>query len=243
VTRLRRTRVGGIGEAPSTLLADLFPGDVATAEWWGAGPVAELLPAEREAIARSVPKRQSEFAAGRICVRRALTALGVPCGPLLSGYDRLPLWPQAIVGCISHTNGYCGAAIAREAEFLGIGLDVETIANVDERLAPLICTPSEIAWLTGQPIGRHRSLTALLFSAKECLFKCLFPITKEWFNFLDVSVEVRDDTFYADFADRLGGGLPPARPPGRFAFHDGLVVTGLTLYRREQSNDAKHRPG
>ena len=61
----------------SAALADLFPDAAVVAELRTRGEVGLLMPAEAAHLGRTVPKRAQEFAAGRLCARRALAELGI----------------------------------------------------------------------------------------------------------------------------------------------------------------------
>ena len=63
------------------------------------------LPAD-EAISmvRAVPRRRVEFATGRLCARRAMAALGHARVSIPRAQDRVPIWPDGIVGSITHTD-------------------------------------------------------------------------------------------------------------------------------------------
>ena len=69
-----------------------------------------LLPEEAPAIARAIPKRQAEFAAGRRAARAALTTLGHPAQAIPVGDRRAPIWPQGTVGAITHDQGHADHA-------------------------------------------------------------------------------------------------------------------------------------
>jgi hypothetical protein len=58
----------------------LFPPGVAVAVRREPGDPADLLPGEAVYVAKAVPKRINEFAAGRACARRALATFGMPGG-------------------------------------------------------------------------------------------------------------------------------------------------------------------
>ena len=65
---------------PATLsatFASLFPSGVVAAELRAPGDASLLWPEEAASVANAVPKRIQEFAAGRLCARRALAAMGV----------------------------------------------------------------------------------------------------------------------------------------------------------------------
>ena len=73
---------------------------------------AELFPEERACLAKAVEKRRAEFGTARVCARRALAQLGFPPMPLVPNKDRSPVWPQGVVGSITHTRGYCAVIVA-----------------------------------------------------------------------------------------------------------------------------------
>jgi 4'-phosphopantetheinyl transferase EntD len=242
---------------PSEAILSLFPAGVRAAELRTAGDAALLSEAERRCVDRAAPKRVQEFAAGRLCARRALAELGIHNFPLLSARDRQPLWPAAAVGSISHTQGYCAAVVGLQTQFAGLGLDTESSAAVGAELWPQICTAQELALLHAlAPAGRVRA-ASLIFSAKEAFYKCQYPITAEWLEFTDISIE--PDSWQLDAGRYV---VRPARPlqlvaehyqplQGRFRFHDGFVSSGFALVRLvvpkhlegglEQDLDIEHR--
>ncbi len=185
---------------------------------------------EARAIARAVPKRAAEFAAGRACARRALAELAILDFALRVGPDREPLWPQGVTGSITHTAGFCGVAVARRTEMASLGIDAERRGAVARRLWRHIATEREILWLEGLPEARATDMASLVFSAKEAFFKCQFPLTREWLSFSDVSVSVESRVLRLMPSRRLA--LQALLPPpwtGRYALSGALVVTGFGL--------------
>src|SRR5688572_22552902 len=75
-------------------------------------PEAVLFPEERAAVQNAVLSRRQQFAAGRSLARQAWQTLGQPPCALPSDVQRVPIWPPGIVGCITHTQIWCGAAVA-----------------------------------------------------------------------------------------------------------------------------------
>ena len=69
---------------------------------------------ERPAVARAAPVRRREVAAGRRAARRALVAAGAAKAAIPANPDRLPEWPNGIVGSISQTNRLAVAAVAHD---------------------------------------------------------------------------------------------------------------------------------
>lgn len=136
-------------------------------------------------IQRSVAKRQAEFLAGRLCARAALQRLdGLDCIPAI-GEDRAPVWPGHISGSITHSTGHAAAIVAHKAQWRGLGMDLENLLELEraERLAGEILTPAELQRLALIPREQHALLVTLTFSAKESLFKALYPLVHKRFYF------------------------------------------------------------
>ncbi|MGH8149329.1 MAG: 4'-phosphopantetheinyl transferase family protein [Steroidobacteraceae bacterium] len=193
------------------------------------GPDA-LLEEEAGYVARAVPKRVGEFAAGRACARRALADLRITGFALGVGPDREPLWPPGVTGSITHTRGFCGAAVARHAATAGLGIDAERRDALHRRLWRRIATPGELDWLEGLPPQLALDMASVLFSAKEAFFKCQFPVTREWLNFTDVRVSVERPRLRIWPERHLALGRRAAPPwEGRYALAGALVVAGFSL--------------
>ncbi len=117
---------------------------------------------------------------------------GVTGFPLSVGADRQPLWPVGLIGSITHTAGYCAAAVAERSGLIAVGLDSETVGDVSRDIWPTICGASEAEWLRSLPADRQDAAITLIFSAKEAFYKCQYPLTREWLDFHDLIVEPVD---------------------------------------------------
>lgn len=219
----------------SPLLRSLFPPGVAGAELGSAGDPSLLFADEVRYLGQAAPKRIQEFAVGRLCARRALAEFGFTSCPLLVNSDRRPQWPDAVVGSISHTAGMCGAVVASQRQFRGIGLDMEIVDWVTQEIWPYICTPEELAGLSVLHEPKRNRYAALIFSAKESLYKCQPSTIQEWLEFSDVTLDLPSGTANAGsftlrpgrrIASAADGALPFT---GRFAFHGNHVLTGMAL--------------
>jgi 4'-phosphopantetheinyl transferase EntD len=208
----------------------LFPPGVIAAESDQPGRVELLLPEEAACLGRSVPERRQEFAAGRLCARRALAELGIENFAVIAAPDRQPLWPPAIVGSITHTVGLCAAVVALRSRFAGLGVDTEIVGRVTTELRARICVAAELAWIDSLPDAQRAGAAALVFAAKEAFYKCQSPLTGEWLGFQDVRIETAVDTFR----------IFPIRPlalmklttlplAGRYRFHQVFVSAGVAL--------------
>jgi 4'-phosphopantetheinyl transferase EntD len=219
----------------STGLRDLFPPGVAVAELRGPGDVRLLYPAEAESLKGSVPKRVGEFAAGRLCARRALAEFGIHNFALRVGDKRQPLWPAHMIGSISHTTGLCAAVVAEREHLVAVGLDSEVAGQVPEDIWPTICLPEEMDWLAALPEPMRAAGATLIFSAKEAFYKCQYPLVREWLDFHDVKVqppawgEARGE-FKVGATRRIALEERTELPLiGRFAFHEQFVSVGIAL--------------
>ena len=191
----------------------------------------ELYPEERVSIQNAVAKRQREFGAGRSCARKAMARLGIKDSPLLKGPDGQPVWPAGIVGAISHSNVWCGAAVARKEDIRGIGLDIETIDRVRMHIAKKVLTPLEMEWV--KPSGEEAQMRlALLFSAKETVFKCVAPVYGKRFGFYDMVIThaTEEQSFEVKLDDKISAEvLNCSTLIGQYLMHAGDVCTGMVL--------------
>lgn len=179
-------------------IARLLPDHVEVAETTADLPDSVLLGEESSVIHGALPKRRAEFVTARGCARRALRRLGYPPVPILSGPRREPLWPEGVVGSLSHCEGYRAAAVATASRSAALGIDVEIAAPLPENVAGLITVGDEPRML-GDLAGTLPNVAwdRVLFSAKESIFKVWFPLARSWLDFTEceVSLDVRDKTF------------------------------------------------
>jgi 4'-phosphopantetheinyl transferase EntD len=235
--RFCQTSVMTIASHPATLspaLSGLFSPGAVAAELRIPGDIELLLPAEARHLGRAVPKRAREFAAGRLCARRALAEFGIVDFAIEVAADRQPVWPASIAGSITHTAGFCAAVVAERGLFSGLGLDCEVVGDVKVEIWSRVCVPAETAWLRALPASQRQAAVTLLFSAKEAFYKCQYPITQERLDFLDVRVEAAwgasEGQFRIHPTRTLGIGLRTALPMhGRYLFHQEFVTAGVGL--------------
>jgi 4'-phosphopantetheinyl transferase EntD len=167
------------------MIERIVPSVVCVVEGQNTPQDVSLFPEESIVVRTAVEKRRREFRAGRACARLALAALGIHDVPIASGPRREPLWPAGIVGSITHCRGYVAAAVASSDHLTALGIDVEERGAVGSDLESFICTPGEVE--------RHRacedaSWRTLLFSAKESVFKALYPLRHLELEFPDLEV-------------------------------------------------------
>jgi len=224
----------------SPQVQSLFPPGVAAAELHGQGDPALLFPEELRCVPSALEVRLRQFAGGRLCARRALVELGLPDAPLLMApAARWPLWPEGVIGSITHTEQYCAAVATRAAGYLGLGLDSEHVSAVFPHLADRICTDRELERIAAAPADRRQAALALAFSAREAFYKAQYPLTREALGMQDVYIELDVERLSGEFkvlpVRRLQlERLLPGPWPGRFRIHGALISTGLALPSRPQ---------
>ena len=182
-------------------------------------------------LAPAVMKRKVEFAAGRYCARAALHEQGCQGhAPLAIGPGRAPLWPAGYLGSISHAHGLAIAAAASRTNLSGVGIDIERPLKKDVAQSFV----AQMARSAEMEIGLSAGLdfehwATLVFSAKESLYKALYPQVGRCFNFHDVEVW-RLQTRARRIDLRLVTTISPHCPKGaeftvRYTYIDSLVAT------------------
>jgi 4'-phosphopantetheinyl transferase EntD len=210
---------------PSRVIVECRDGDVAD---------TSLYPAECELISRAVGKRKREFATGRACAHKALQRLGICAGPLLSDARGAPLWPDGVAGSITHCAGFRAAAVARQTDFVSLGIDAEPNAELPRQLVGDIALPQEVRWLRELAGDRlDVNFDRLLFCIKEAIYKAWYPITHRWLGFEDVSVELalRSQEFRANLliAPPVVEGRDLREFRGRWLATDRLVGAAVLI--------------
>lgn len=150
----------------------------------------EISKAEYSSINNSVDKRKNEYIAGRILTKKALNQLHFDHYDLLPGKDRQPLWPPGITGSISHNNSYVCTAVSLLKYYEGIGIDVEEDEHIDASQHNIIFTKNELVWIESLNNVNQENIYKIIFSAKESLYKCIFPIVKKYIDFKQVEMQV-----------------------------------------------------
>jgi 4'-phosphopantetheinyl transferase EntD len=139
------------------------------------------------------------------------------------------------VGSIAHTRrddrGFCGAAVARTTSIRSLGLDVEVDTPLERKLWRRILVPNETAWISEHAESDRGFWAMLVFSAKECVYKCQHPLSRTFLEFADVEVErpMNERDFAATLLRDAGPFSRGSRFTGRFVRRQGLIATGITL--------------
>ncbi|HUQ55877.1 4'-phosphopantetheinyl transferase family protein [Lentzea sp.] len=210
------------------MLEQLLPPPVVAVERYDDEQPADLFPEEEALIVNAVPKRRFEFSSVRACARDAMRRLGVEPVAILPGPKREPLWPEGVVGSLTHCAGYRAAALALSTDFRTIGIDAEPHAPAPEGVLGAIALPSEIDRMPGLAAEDPKICwDRLLFSAKESTYKAWFPVTRRWLGFEDADITLAaDGTFHSRI---LLADTPVAGFDGRWLVQGDVLVTAIAV--------------
>ena len=194
-----------------------------------------LLP-EEQAIAESFgsQKRRAEFTLGRICAHEALSRFGLESEPILRNPEtREPCWPDSVWGSITHSAGFAAVAVGLKNEIKGVGIDLESFSrSVDFNIRRYVCVDSELEWLESLQTKQANRALRIIFSAKESIFKCLYPGTKTYLTFKDAAVSVNETEnnfsfiIFKSFPGIINQGFPHH---GRFSEMDKMLLTSVYI--------------
>ncbi|PYY00954.1 MAG: hypothetical protein DMG64_03980 [Acidobacteria bacterium] len=149
-----------------------------------------ILPLEEKRLftPRASSKRLREWASGRRAARLALKQLGFENSPpILRGDGGEPLWPEGVVGSITHCYPWSLAMVVRSSAPLSIGIDLESqlrMGKVD--ISSVVCRKPELEWIFAD--GDCQARLMMIFSAKEAVYKALHPVCRKYIDFQDVEL-------------------------------------------------------
>ena len=218
-----------------SLLGQVLPDRVVSAELYDDPPGLAPLPEEEPLIARSVAKRRNEFVTVRYCAREALGELGIGPVPILKGDKGEPCWPDGVGGSLTHCRGFRGAVVGRAREVRSVGIDAEPHDVLPDGVLDAIALPVERSELPASPGRLHWD--RILFCAKEATYKAWYPLTHRWLGFEDAHITFGVDGSGTSGVFRSRILIDPAAesgPPltvfdGRWSVRDGVALTAIVL--------------
>jgi enterobactin synthetase component D / holo-[acyl-carrier protein] synthase len=155
------------------------------------------------------PKRRAEFTLGRAAAQLALKQIGFDNPPpVLQGRSFEPLWPEGIVGSITHCHPWTIVIAAKRSVALTVGIDLESIQRMGrEDISSLICVDSELDWAHDD--GDFLVRLTMIFSAKETIFKAFYPVCQRFIDFKEVKLSwiAGRKSFMGEFLIDLSPGL------------------------------------
>jgi enterobactin synthetase component D len=186
-------------------------------------------------LEKASPGRIQEFLAGRIAAYQSAQELGFELNLLPVGSDRGPVWPQDLVGSISHTKKMAVAIVGLSSCYRSLGIDIESIIESQRALdlCSMMASEDEIQFLHNQKDLTFEQGLTLLFSAKEAFYKMLNPLCRCFIEFLEARI-LFIDLPAQNFEIELISSKAELRPylgkyQGFFEFTDGFFLTIIPL--------------
>lgn len=217
------------------MLERIVPPRVAVSEMVGAGHPDPGFPEEWSVVAGAAQARRQQFLDVRGCAREGLVRLGRSRAPLLPGHNGAPVWPDGVVGSLTHCEGYSGAAVAISGAVVAVGIDAEPSAALPDGVLELVADAGERTHLAGLTCAAGpMAWDRLLFSAKESVYKVWSPMTGQWLGFEDVVVRIDPRGAFTARILRDGlsvDGVDLTRLHGRWLASAGLLLTAVVVVR------------
>lgn len=165
-----------------------------------------------QVLDKAVAKRRAEYLAARYAARQLLQNAGCD-GHVDTSPSREPVWPAGWCGSLSHTRGHAIAVIAPRDAGLTPGVDIEMFdAKTMRETAEMFTSLDERRLLAACGLAYETALL-ILFSAKESLFKALYPEVNCFFGFEAARI-CSIDTAAQSLTLELTQPLTPARKQG-----------------------------
>ena len=150
-------------------------------------------------IQRSAVKRKAEFLAGRLAALYHIQHCFDACdGYVAIGQDRSPVWPKGIIGSLSHTRHEAVCLLGRQSDIALLGVDIEdrmSSQTIDDIKNMVVSGREE--QLCSASFFALNDVIAIVFSAKESLFKSLYPKVLAYFDFFSaemISINIHEQS-------------------------------------------------
>jgi 4'-phosphopantetheinyl transferase EntD len=217
---------GSVSRGEFQVIKSLLPDNVlllmATVGDW----LDDIYEDERVLVENAVPRRQFEFATGRMLAAEGLRQFNIPAAAIPQGAMKEPIWPHGVMGSISHTTDVCMLAMASSNDYEGLGIDLETRPAEFSELERMILRQDERRHRESGGLDRDDRVR-LVFSAKESVYKAIHAHVGRFVDFQEVRIELsRDqDRFTASAPDDPQLDALVGRGAGRFRITENFVFT------------------
>jgi 4'-phosphopantetheinyl transferase EntD len=214
----------------------LLPSSVHVASGPLLGQPPPLTPNELASVGSVSTKRLRELQCGRYYAKQALSELGISNVDLPIGRNRAPIWPDQIIGSITHVqrgaSGYCAAAVARRDEVSALGIDLEYDNGLAPLMWPRFLSEAELREISALPAADREAEVLTRWCIKESLVKASGKILEP------ISIDTRRDPKSASFS-----AISALRPTdfkgetnswqGRIARLNGLILAAVAITSAE----------
>lgn len=180
-------------------------------------------------------KRKHEFLLGRLCASKAHQAhFGKDLISIPMNINRAPIWPSEVIGSITHNEFLVGAAVSDREILLGLGIDFEVLGRTKIELSRYIRSPMDIKDHKG---FTQQELLTIIFSAKESLYKALYPSVNSFFGFEVAAlkeINIANGSFKINLISNISTHFGPNSRyefNGRFQVHENNCLTVIEVLK------------
>lgn len=198
-------------------------------------------PAEEAQILspRACQRKRDEFTLGRASAHFAMREIGLENpGPVLRGTRGEPLWRNGIAGSITHRYPWSVAVVAKCSGAVAIGVDLESVEAVGQTdISRLVCRDAELTWVRQ---GDFQERLTMIFSAKEALYKALYPLYLRYIDFMEVELTPfpQQHEFQGEFAATLDASPSQAQPYAVHCRRLGELVFSCVIHDFQRNRTA-----
>jgi enterobactin synthetase component D len=108
------------------------------------------------------------------------------------------MWPDGVIGSISHAHGFAMATVARTGKSGMLGIDIERVPDDTGALFDSdVLTDFERAWS-----GSSGERAIQIFSAKEAIFKAVYPACQRLIGYEEVELTATLNGFRASLCSK-----------------------------------------
>ena len=176
----------------------------------------------------AVDRRKADFGDSRWCAHQALKNFMDAHPPILRGPRGMPLFPEGVVGSLTHTAGFRAALLAPARRWASVGIDAEKAIPLPEGVFNTIARPGEQRRIRRTMRANDlQLLDTVLFSAKEATYKAWFPLTHRFLDFDQADIDLRADGTFTSYL--LTRPVPVPFIQGRWIIRNGLVITAAAV--------------
>ncbi len=181
--------VGAPDDSPDVLV--ILP----VADRWSA-----LFAEEQQALSSARERRRQGYASARCSAHEALLRHGAAAAPIGRADSGAPVWPAGVRGSLTHSTNLAAACVVGLNQ--SVGIDIEDTGRMSSGVAERILTVEERAVLD-LSAASGLDVATLIFSAKEAVYKAIFPLVGLYIGYREVRLEI--DSHNQRFAARYVG--------------------------------------
>ena len=171
------------------------------------------------------PLRKNAFSSGRHAAHLAQNELGLEASEILA-VGRRPIWPAGQVGAITHSNDFAAAIVS--CDLLSVGMDIERLGRIKEKLYDKFFTPSELASINEMT---DWEVETIIFSAKESIYKAIYFIVQRYVKFKEVelTLNAEDSSFSVSYIGENMMSLRNLETRGYWSICEDHVLTAVEI--------------